>query len=1016
MDRPSLSDALDSVALQTYANIEVVVVDAAGAGHRDLGLWCGRFPLRFVNTGRPLKRSPAANLGLDSAQGLYLIFLDDDDLFDPGHIAGLVDALARARNCLVAYAGVKVEDLAGNIIGVYNEPYSAARFMAGNFIPIHAILFARQLVDENCRFDENFDSYEDWDFWLQIARRTRFIHTSTVSAVYRVQLGDSGMSLPEFHLQERQRQARLAVWAKWWPDWTTDDFDCLVANHREQLVSVQETLGNAIGVADGLRAQLAERDSVIAERDGVIAELDSVIAERDGAIEALGQTVTMQLQELNALENLAAKRDQQLDSVNQIVVERDAQITQLLDTVDAILSSTSWRLAAPVRLLGRVRTQLGETFKFGHGIFRTVLRRARAGSIIQLVKRTFVLLRSEGLRGVKARLKSLDAIYRHTYASALEANPEIRLGKHNHPPLSSIDIERYEFFFFDVFDTAIIRLLLEPVDLFEYMAFRAKDPDFARRRVQQEAEARERNPQRKDIDFREIYRDLTGPGIEDEIAAEIKFCVANPEVYAFYSRLVAAGKKVYFVSDMYLDKGTIATILKENGFSTYEDLYVSSEDDLIKGDGSRFHWLKQSVPACVGNAIHIGDHQIADYLQPRTHGFEALHYIERDTYYRHDPFLYSKIGALSSERSLGVSFILGAFRHWKTGFSDQPPDYWRQFGFFYGGALVCAFCGFISEEVSRRNLGCKKIFFLARDGDIMSRVYRMLYPDVEAVYLLASRRCMSFPSFKSLTDPDDTEMLKLFTTPIGVAGVQDVMERFNYPDLHDLEVDLGRLGSDFSKLTDKDIRACIVRNKKAIMDKVREERRVLLDYLSDVGLFADEDIVIADVGWSGTIQNALGKVLELDGHVQNRIHGFYLGVNAGVAHQQDKTGFLFDGDQSEFANYLNLIELITSSPQDGVVRIERTDDGFVPVAGSVSEQEKKRQIVAAEIQKGIIDFAQMLIERDIGTLDFLRMDDFRVLFASLQQDASEEDVFHLGQLKHAMTLGNNFHQHVLARR
>ncbi|MDY0330463.1 MAG: glycosyltransferase family A protein [Thiomonas sp.] len=43
-------------------------------------------PVRLISQGNPLLRSAAANVGLDAAYGGYLIFLDDDDLFEPTHI------------------------------------------------------------------------------------------------------------------------------------------------------------------------------------------------------------------------------------------------------------------------------------------------------------------------------------------------------------------------------------------------------------------------------------------------------------------------------------------------------------------------------------------------------------------------------------------------------------------------------------------------------------------------------------------------------------------------------------------------------------------------------------------------------------------------------------------------------------------------------------------------------------------------------------------------------------------
>jgi len=990
MDRPTLSDALDSVALQTYPNIEVVVVNAKGGDHREFGEWCGRFPLRIFSTGRRLKRSLAANFGLDSASGEYFIFLDDDDLFDPDHIANLVETLKNSKNCSVAYAGVRVEDETGVISGIYNQTFAAARFMAGNFIPIHAVLFKRDLVARGCRFDENLDSYEDWDFWLQVARQTDFAHTAKVSAVYRAQLGNSGMSQPLAHNLQLQRLSRLKVWKKWWRKWTTEDFDCLVTDFHQQLVLLQQQLGSSLHSENELRCLLAEKERLQAEHEVRIVTLNQVVSENGERIATLNQTVS--------------ENEERIATLNQTASERNEQIMQLRSTIAEIFDSRSWKLTAPIRFFSRTTRKILQN---GRPVSHLTLQYYRRESGYKLLRRTFSILRNEGLTGIKWRLRALHKNH-ETMATGLKAKPAARLEKHNYLPLSTIDITKYDFFFFDVFDTAIIRLFQKPIDLFEYISFKTQDTDFHLRRVQQEAETREQYKDRKEISIFEIYSNLASDSIEEEIAAELKFCVANPEVYDFYSKLLNAGKKIYFVSDMYLDREIVARILKENGFCTYEGVYVSSEDNLLKGDGSRFEWLKRNIPESVGSTIHIGDNRISDFLQPQAHGFDALHFMESNAYYQQDSFLYSKIEFLNSKRSLGLSFLLSTFRYWKSGFHDQPPDYWRQFGFLYGGALISAFCSFIHEQLSRKKLSCDKIFFLARDGDIMSQVYQLLYDDVQAIYLMASRRCMLFPSLKSLTHADDEEALKQFVGPLGNTSAKDILERFGYTDLDNLEADLKNIDPDPSKWTDRDILACILRHRQSIMGKVVAERGMLFDYLSEMNCFDQDDIVIIDVGWGGSIQNSLVKLLEFWNYPKKRLHGIYLGVNDGVAYKQNKTGFLFEGNHSQFFEYFNLIELITASPQNGVVRIDRVNGNFVPVTGTISEHEEKRQLVSVEIQKGILDFAHLIKKRHMDTMNFIRVDDFKALFESLRDYGSEEDVVQFRQLRHAMMIGNRY--------
>lgn len=1067
MNRRVLDEALDSVAAQTYPDVEVVVVNAAGGVHRNVGAFCGQFPLRVVGEGQPLHRAQAANAGMDAARGEYLIFLDDDDLFEPSHIANLVATLEDCPECQAAYAGVRVENRAGVTVGTYHEWFSSARLMEGNYIPIHAVLFERRLLSRGCRFDERLYKYEDWDFWLQVARHTAFERVDGVTAIYRAELGRSGMALPSGDAE--QRLSRLKIWEKWWQIWTVEDFDQLVQVHRAQLSSKDEALLAARQQQTSLERDLAAVEQELAALQRDIASLHEAMVDSVRVVDGLHRELACKQEELQAEAHLAAQSRQQVESLREqlatadqqrtrfvreiatlqedllekrteldalhhlvaqrggqidllaeqlrdrtrLVAERDREIEQLRLAIHEVLNSTSWRLTSPAR---RFKMSLGlfrRAVRSTNAVARNGLRYARGRSTATLVRRIVAIVRTEGIRGIGVRLNILDEMYRRSAAAPLQAKHDKTPAQNQHLPLSHIDVEKYQFFFFDVFDTAILRLFRQPTDIFEYIGMAAGDRTFAELRSRKEAEARGLNPQRREINIQEIYRHIPDYVADGEHAAERTFCVANPEVMALYEKLVAAGKQVYFVSDMYLDEEVVATILLDNGYFRYAGLFISSKDDLIKGDGSRFADLKMKLPDSFQNAIHIGDNRIADYLQPRAHGYDAFLYVDRDTWFRSDPFLASKYSGLISKHSVGISFLLGAFRYWKVGFQDSPPNYWRQFGFFYGGALVSCFCRFISKQIGLRALECKKVFFLARDGDIMCKVYNILHDDLEPIYLLASRRCMAFPSFRSLVDPRDQEMLKLFTTPIGIGHADDLIARFNYSDLGTLRADLGRLPGDPSSWSDLDISACLLKNRHAIMDKVVEERQVLLEYLDDMGFFAAKDIAVADVGWGGTIQNGLSVLADLAGRTANRIHGFYMGVNAGVANSSQKTGFLFDGDQSAYVDFLNLIELLTSSPQDSVIRIVRTQEGFVPVTAVTSTHEKERQRAATDIQRGIMDFAGLIKTRGIDIDSLCDTEDFRILFASLQECTSDEDVAHLGQLRHAMTLGNNFHQQVL---
>ena len=249
-DRPEyLAHALRSIAAQTYPNLEVVLINDGGQDVEDLARsLCDVIPVLYVRHEKSLGRSAAANAGLDQARGTYIIFLDDDDWFEPDHVATLVKTLERNPEAKVAYAGIrgadKNDEEPSDDAVVYNEPYNPLGFLGGNYIPLHAALFHRQLLQAGCRFDETLDVYEDWDFWLQLSQLTTFVHVDQISAVYRAS-HESGVGLhPDEAKVARGREAIYSKWSKRWGGTEINEF--LRQNERVLKAKIRE-VENLIG-------------------------------------------------------------------------------------------------------------------------------------------------------------------------------------------------------------------------------------------------------------------------------------------------------------------------------------------------------------------------------------------------------------------------------------------------------------------------------------------------------------------------------------------------------------------------------------------------------------------------------------------------------------------------------------------------------------------------------------------------------------------------------------------------
>ncbi|MES2933853.1 MAG: glycosyltransferase [Pseudomonadota bacterium] len=196
MGRASLVDALASLAAQSYRNLDIVIVDATGGRHPPLpAAMAADARFRLVSSGKPLQRPAAANAGLDASMGEYVGFLDDDDLFDPDHVALLMRRVLAPDHPDFVYAGLWLVDRYHRLLRCQSNRFNILMFQFFNLIPAISVLVHRRVVELGCRFDESLDVFEDWDFWLQIVPHVQIARIEAPTQYYFVEAGTSGTSI-----------------------------------------------------------------------------------------------------------------------------------------------------------------------------------------------------------------------------------------------------------------------------------------------------------------------------------------------------------------------------------------------------------------------------------------------------------------------------------------------------------------------------------------------------------------------------------------------------------------------------------------------------------------------------------------------------------------------------------------------------------------------------------------------------------------------------------------------------
>ena len=186
-NRPEkLVRCVESVLQQQRLPDEIIVVDDASSHSYEavvdrlqeaVGATDGSVALRYVRLEKGGGGSHARNHGARRAQGDVLMFIDDDDTWEPtktGRQLRLFDAHPEVG---LVYSGRRAVDEQGQClycISAREEGDISRRVLQNNCVgTTSGVALRTDLFHQAGGFDEDLPALQDYDLWIRAARRTR---------------------------------------------------------------------------------------------------------------------------------------------------------------------------------------------------------------------------------------------------------------------------------------------------------------------------------------------------------------------------------------------------------------------------------------------------------------------------------------------------------------------------------------------------------------------------------------------------------------------------------------------------------------------------------------------------------------------------------------------------------------------------------------------------------------------------------------------------------------------------
>lgn len=508
---------------------------------------------------------------------------------------------------------------------------------------------------------------------------------------------------------------------------------------------------------------------------------------------------------------------------------------------------------------------------------------------------------------------------------------------------------------FDVFDTVLTRLVGEPTSLFWLLGSRAitqgnwphSIESFVLARIAAERTVRIRSHPHE-VTLSAIYTEIAfryGLSTDTivacsvlEVDLETAVLRAIPETTDIVKMNREADCEIIFISDTYFPLVNVRRWLIDCGVATDSDKIVtSSEVGLTKLSGMLFDYLleKRSSKSAW---LHLGDNKISDVVMPRSRNIQAEEW-KGSKLNRYENILQEHSTATSGLAAL----LAGASRWVRLSHNSKAceENTMRTLAAGVAGPILWAFVTWVIKSAQKD--GLRRLWFTARDGQIMLKIAKIIAPtlgaDLEMGYLYASRQSLHLAGLHQI----DERALSWLTGGAGVVTAAALLQRvaLDVDDVREILLQYGiptegKIGWEYATQLRAFFSDANVRNR--ILAISAQRRREMRSYFEACGVIGGECCGLVDIGWRGNVLKSLFDVVgSLDA---SRHKYYYFGLFGRPAEAPDgsMSAYCFDASRRpplglgfDIPCITSVMEIFCQADHPQVLHVQEINGEFVPI-------------------------------------------------------------------------------------